>query len=235
MGSTKYNVLFMRDDDHVKRYRLSPFWLKMLFWFVLLLALCAAGGAWSGFTFWNQNVQLRQEKLELQKSVNDASVQLERLENVNKILDSYDPNELQSLLAAVPVEEKRVESTVPAVNLNKLLFYKNLMRAGVENVKLRRSGGSMALSFDLNNLQTASALSGVAKVELIENNGSGVRIKANLNDMSFHIQRFKVVRTRFGLPSGVDFDNLYGIRLMITTKKNELIFSEVYPLSRILN
>ncbi|WP_027723411.1 hypothetical protein [Maridesulfovibrio zosterae] len=235
MGNTKYNVLFMKDDDTVKRYRLSPLWLKMLFWFILLLALCAGAGAWSGYTFWNQNTMLKREKLELHKKLNDASVQLERLENVNKILDSYDPNELQSLLASVPVEEKKVESTGVKVDLTKLLFYKNLMRAGVENVKLRRSGGSLALSFDLNNLQTSSALSGEAKIELIKNSGSGVRIKSNPNDMSFHIQRFKVVRTRFGLPAGVNYDHLYGIRLMITTKQDELIFSEVYPLSRILN
>ncbi|NDV28857.1 hypothetical protein [Desulfovibrio sp. JC010] len=234
MGNTKYNVLFMRDDDTVKRYRLSPFWLKVLAWIVFLLALCAGAGAWAGYTFWTENGQLKQEKIELQKSLNDASVQLERLENVNKILDSYDPNELQSLLAAVPVEEKKVESA-PVVDLNKLLFYKNMMRAGVENVKLRKSGGSLALSFDLNNLQTSSALSGLAKVELIENNGKGVAIKANRNDLSFHIQRFKVVRTRFSLPSGSDVDDLYGVRLMITTNKGELIFSEVYPLSRVLN
>jgi len=235
MGSTKYNVLFMRDDDTVKRYRLSPFWLRMLFWFVLLLAVCACGGAWAGYTFWNQNTQLRHDKIQLQKSINEASVQLERLENVNKILDSYDPAELQSLLAAVPLEEKKVEPGTPAINLNKLLFYKNLMRAGVENVKLRKSGRSLALSFDLNNLQTASALSGVARVELIENNGQGISMKANRNDMSFHIQRFKVVRTRLALPSGLSIKDLYGIRLMITTNKDETIFSEVYPLSRVLN
>ncbi|CCO23522.1 hypothetical protein [Maridesulfovibrio hydrothermalis] len=232
---TKYNVLFMRDNDTVKRYRLSPFWLQLLFWFVILLGICAVGGAWAGYTFWDQNTVLRQEKIELQKNLNAASVQLERLENVNKILDSYDPNELQLLLAAVPVEEKRVETTAQTVDLNKLLFYKNLMRAGVENVKLRKSGGSLALSFDLNNLQTSSALSGFARVELIENNGSGLSVKANSNDMSFHIQRFKVVRTRFALPSSVDFKDLYGIRLMISTNKDELIFSEVYPLSRVLN
>ncbi len=106
MGNTKYNVLFMRDDDTVKRYRLSPFWLRVLFWVVFMLAVCAGAGAWAGYTFWSENDQLKQEKIELQKALNDASVQLERLENVNKILDSYDPNELQSLLAAVPVEEK---------------------------------------------------------------------------------------------------------------------------------
>ncbi|HAS88847.1 MAG TPA: hypothetical protein DCS48_06020 [Desulfovibrio sp.] len=234
MGNTKYNVLFMRDDDTVKRYRLSPFWLKVLFWIVFMLAVSAAAGTWAGYTFWAENAQLKQDKIELQKNLNDASVQLERLENVNKILDSYDPNELQSLLTAVPVEEKKIESG-PVVDLNKLLFYKNLMRAGVENVKLRKSGGSLALSFDLNNLQTSSALSGLAKVELIKNNGKGVQVKANPNDMSFHIQRFKVVRTRFGLPSGSNLKDVYGIRLMITTKKGELIFSEVYPLSRVLN
>ncbi|MBI9110743.1 hypothetical protein [Maridesulfovibrio ferrireducens] len=234
MGNTKYNVLFMRDDDTVKRYRLSPFWLGVFVWFIVLLAACASVGAWSGYKFWNQNVELRQDKLELQKTLNEASVQLERLENVNKILDSYDPNEVQSLLASVPVEEKKVEPA-PLTDLKKLLFYKNLMRAGVENVKLRYSGGSLALSFDLNNLQTSSSLSGSAKVELIGSNGKGEHIKANSNDMSFHIQRFKVVRTRFAMPSGMSLKDMYGLRLMISTTNNELIFSEVYPLSRIFN
>ncbi len=235
MGNTKYNVLFMRDDDTVKRYRLSPFWLRMLFWFVVLLAVFAGTGAWAGYTFWTQNVQLKQEKIELQKNLTDASVQLERLENVNKILDSYDPNDLQSLLASVPVEEKKVGTEKPPVDLKELLFYKNLMRAGVENVKLRKSGRSLALSFDLNNLQPSSALSGLAKVQLIENNGKEISVTSSRDDMSFHIQRFKVVRTRFGLPSSLDLEDLYGMRLMITTNQDELIFSEVYPLSRVLN
>lgn len=235
MGSTKYNVLFMRDDDTVKRYRLSPFWLRMLFWFVILLAMCAGTGAWAGYTFWNQNTQLKQEKVELQKKLTDASVQLERLENVNKILDSYDPNDLQALLASVPVEEKKAGSEKPPVNLKNLLFYKNLMRAGVENVKMRESGRSLALSFDLNNLQTSSALSGLAKVALIANSGKELDVTNSRDDMSFHIQRFKVVRTRFRIPSGFDIDDIYGMRLMITTNQDELIFSEVYPLSRVLN
>lgn len=235
MGSTKYNVLFMRDDDTVKRYRLSPFWLRMLFWFVILLAMCAGTGAWAGYTFWSQNAQLKQEKVELQKKLTDASVQLERLENVNKILDSYDPNDLQALLASVPVEEKKAGSEKPPVNLKNLLFYKNLMRAGVENVKMRESGRSLALSFDLNNLQTSSALSGLAKVALIANNGKELNVTNSRDDMSFHIQRFKVVRTRFRIPSGFDLGDVYGMRLMITTNQDELIFSEVYPLSRVLN
>ncbi|SMF15078.1 hypothetical protein [Desulfovibrio gilichinskyi] len=234
MGNTKYNVLFMRDDDTVKRYRLSPFWLGVFFWFIVILVTCAGVGAWSGYKFWNQNAELRQDKHELQKNLNEASVQLERLENVNKILDSYDPTEVQSLLTSVPVEEKKVESS-PHIDLRKLLFYKDLMRSGIENVKLSLSGGSLALSFDLNNLQTASSLSGDARVELIGNNGSEVFIKANPDDMSFHIQRFKVVRTRFAVPAKMALKDIYGLRLMITTTNNELIFSEVYPLSRIFN
>lgn len=234
MGNTKYNVLFMRDNDTVKRYRLSPFWLGVFFWFIVILATCAGVGAWSGYKFWNQNTELRQDKHELQKNLNEASVQLERLENVNKILDSYDPTDVQSLLTSVPVEEKKAEFT-PRIDLKKLLFYKDLMRAGIENVKLNLSGGSLVLSFDLNNLQTASSLSGDANVELIGNNGSEAIIKADSNDMSFHIQRFKVVRTRFAIPAKMSLKDIYGLRLMITTTNNELIYSEVYPLSRILN
>ena len=32
MSDPKYSVLFMRDDTDVKRYRVSPFWLKALAW-----------------------------------------------------------------------------------------------------------------------------------------------------------------------------------------------------------
>lgn len=234
MSKTKYNVLFMRDDDTVKRYRLSPFWLKLFLWVFLLMIACAGIGVWSGYTFWKGNRELRKDKIALQQNLNEASVQLERLQNVNKILDSYDPNELQSILTAVPVEEKKVEPVI-AINLSDILSYKNLMRAGVENIKLRQSGKGLALSFDLNNLQTSSSLSGLARIKLILNDGKAVKIKENKNDLSFQIQRFKVVRTRFTFPEGIHLKNVYGIRLMIETSDNELIFSEVYPLSRIFN
>ncbi len=234
MSKTKYNVLFMRDDDTVKRYRLSPFWLKFFFWFFIIMMGCAGVGAWSGYTFWEGNKELKREKIALQQSLNEASVQLERLQNVNKILDSYDPNELQSILASVPVEQKKVEPVKP-LNLSELLTYVNHMRAGVENIKLRKSGKGLALSFDLNNLQTSSALSGLAGVKLILNDGEVAEVRANRNDLSFQIQRFKVVRTRFPFPKGVSLKDIYGIRLMIRTSEKELIFSEVYPLARIFN
>lgn len=235
MGSTKYNILFMKDDGIVKRYRMSPLTLRMMFWFVVLLAVCAGVGAWAGYTFWVDNTHLRQDKIALHKKLNEASVQLESLENVNKILDSYDPNELQALLAAVPLEEKRVEAAEPVIDLRSLLYYKNLMRVAIENIKLRKSGGSLALSFDLNNLQTSSALSGYAMVELIKNNGGTAVLNIDRNDMSFQIQRFKVMRTRFVIPSGLNLKDIYGIRIMLSSNNDELIFSEVYPLSRVLN
>lgn len=234
MSKTKYNVLFMRDDDNVKRYRLSPLWLKFFFWLLIIMIVCAGIGAWSGYTFWKANKSLKQDKIELQQNLNKASVQLERLQNVNKILDSYDPNELQTILTSVPVEEKKAEP-VKTLNLSKLLVYKNLMRAGVENIKLRKSGNGLALSFDLNNLQTSSSLSGVIGVELVMNDGEVAEVRANHDDLSFQIQRFKVVRTRFPFPDGVDLNNIYGIRLEINTSENEMIFSEVYPLSGIFN
>ncbi|WP_027178917.1 hypothetical protein [Maridesulfovibrio bastinii] len=234
MSKTKYNVLFMRDDDTVKRYRLSPVLLKFFLWFLIVMIACAGGGAWAGYTFWKSNKELKKDKITLRQELNKSAVQLERLQNVNKILDSYDPNELQSLLTAVPLEEKKVEPK-SRLNLSKLLNYKNLMRAGVENIKLRKSGNGLALSLDLNNLQTSSSLNGLIGLELVLNDGEVAKVKSNHDDLSFQIQRFKVVRTRFPFPGDVDLKDIYGLRLKINTSDHELIFSEVYPISGIYN
>ena len=48
MNHEKYSVLFMRDDRRVKRFRVSPFWIKTVVYFVTIVFLSAAGGITSG-------------------------------------------------------------------------------------------------------------------------------------------------------------------------------------------
>ncbi|WP_245628742.1 hypothetical protein [Salidesulfovibrio brasiliensis] len=91
MSDSKYSVLFMRDDADVRRYRLSPFWLRFFLCSQMFLLFCAAGGMYLGYRGWKETKALNVENKRLEQQLVDAQVRLERLGNMEKILKSYDP------------------------------------------------------------------------------------------------------------------------------------------------
>lgn len=234
MKNSKYSVLFMRDDKNVKRFRLSPAWLKIALYLEFLLVFAAAGGVYAGYTFWKQASTLRLEKLNYEQRLTEAQVKLERLENVQQILKSYDPSELQTLLTATPIETKTVVQESPPVDLKQLFERTDAMMAGIENLKARVSGNTMTVSFDINNLKTNGVLSGDVIIQLMMSDGNIKDVDADKSDLNFQIQRFKRVRATFTLPRGVAEKDVFGIRLTIKSPEEQVIFCETYPLANIL-
>lgn len=233
MSDSKYSVLFMRDDRDVTRYRVSPFWLKMFIFTQIFLFLCAAGGIYMGVRGFKINAELQSENKSLEQRLVDAEVRLERLGNMEKILQSYDPAELQSLLSAATTEVEQQKEQV-TVDLNKVFTRVDTQQVGVENLQAKMSGRKIAISFELNNLQTAKAVVGQAFLSFVKKDGSSVDAKTNQRDLSFQIQRFKRIQTTFLLPDGLDQKDLFGVRLEIKGKNGDVIFAETYPLYHIL-
>jgi hypothetical protein len=233
MSDSKYSVLFMRDDRDVTRYRVSPFWLKMFIFIQVFLLLCAAGGIYAGVRGLKKNADLRSENKSLEQRLVDAEVRLERLGNMEKILQSYDPAELQSLLSAATTEVEQ-EKEQEAVDLNRIFTRVDTQIVGVENLQARISSRKMTVSFELNNLQSARAVVGQAALSFVKKDGSVATAKTNSNDLSFQIQRFKRIQTAFLLPDGVEQKDLFGLRLEIKGKDGDVIFAETYPFYHIL-
>ena len=233
MSDSKYSVLFMRDDRDVTRYRVSPFWLKMFIFIQVFLLLCAAGGIYAGVRGLKKNADLRSENKSLEQRLVDAEVRLERLGNMEKILQSYDPAELQSLLSAATTEVEQ-EKEQEAVDLNRIFTRVDTQIVGVENLQARISNRKMTVSFELNNLQSARAVVGQAALSFVKKDGSVATAKTNSNDLSFQIQRFKRIQTAFLLPDGVEQKDLFGLRLEIKGKDGDVIFAETYPFYHIL-
>jgi DNA-binding transcriptional regulator LsrR (DeoR family) len=163
----------------------------------------------------------------------DAEVRLERLGNMEKILQSYDPAELQSLLSAATTEVEQ-EKEQEAVDLNRIFTRVDTQIVGVENLQARISSRKMTVSFELNNLQSARAVVGQAALSFVKKDGSVATAKTNSNDLSFQIQRFKRIQTAFLLPDGVEQKDLFGLRLEIKGKDGDVIFAETYPFYHIL-
>ncbi len=233
MSDSKYSVLFMRDDRDVTRYRVSPFWLKMFIFTQVFLLLCAVGGIYMGVRGFKINADLQSEKKGLEQRLVDAEVRLERLGNMEKILQSYDPAELQSLLSAATSEVEEQKEVV-AVDLNKIFTRVDTQQVGVENLQARIAGRKISVSFELNNLQASKSVVGQATLSFVKKGGTSIMAKTNTSDLSFQIQRFKRIQTTFLLPDGLDQKDLFGLRLEIKGKDGDVIFAETYPFYHIL-
>lgn len=235
MSAPKYSVLLMRDDSHVKRYRISPVFIKGFIWAIVFLAFTAGAGGYLGYHFYTESEQYKGEVKEMRKTLIHQQVRLERLENVQSILESNDPDELQSLLSSFSIEPAQETAPPPQINLSRIFEQKNLRQAGVENLQARFVGNAMRVRFDLNNMLTDQALSGQVDFKLITNTGDELDVRTNKSDLSFAIQRFKRVQTTFAIPSQTSKDNLFALRLVISAPDGSVIYSEAHPLYAILS
>jgi hypothetical protein len=234
MSDSKYSVLFMRDDRDVTRYRLSPFWLKMFVFSQVFLLLCAVGGIYMGVRGFRVNAALQSQKKDLEQRLVDAEVRLERLGNMEKILESYDPAELQSLLSAATTEVEQQPEPREDINLNKIFTRTDTRQVGVENMQAKLAGRKLTVSFELNNLQASKSMAGQADFIYLTKDGQTEDAETNKDDLSFQIQRFKRIRTTFLLPEGMERKDLFGLRLEIKGKDGDVIFAETYPFYHIL-
>jgi hypothetical protein len=226
----------MRDDRHVRRFRMHPFWIKCFIWFLALLILAAGGGLFAGYHFWQENQELTRARKMLERRLIEAEVRMERLENVEKILQSNDPDDLQALLGSVESDQS---PDTPPMDLSEIFSQVDSHQAGVENIQAKFTGRGMRVRFDLNYMQTDKSqkwLSGEVEFALVTNTGRLERAEAqDPSDLSFSIQKFKQIRATLTLPEGLEQSDVFGLRLVIRTPEGKAIFSDTYPLYRVLS
>jgi hypothetical protein len=231
--SNKFSVLLMRDDSNVRRFRVGSFWLKLLVYIEVLLIILAAGGIYAGYTFWRQNAMLEEQRVVLEKRLREAHVHLERLQNVEKILQSNDPEELQTLLGSMSID-KRPER--PPIDLGKLFRSVDKQQAVVDNMSVKAvRDNSLRVSFDLNNADSSRALSGHVELALVTKDGMISDVEANDEDLGFQIQRYKKIVTTFPLPEGMLVKDIFGLRVTIKNPSDATVFSETYQLSEFMS
>ncbi len=239
MSKAKYNVLMMRDNTPVRRYRLSPVWLKLALYMLLLLLACAGAGGYFGLQYWKSNQTLSEELGGTQRELREARIELERLQNIDQILKSNNPEELQSLLGTsgeAPKPKAPVTPPPPPVNLSKLLGRIDLQHVRVDNFQAKApSDRTLQIVFNLNNLQTVDTISGEATMAVLTNDGKEQLPQLNKNDLLFQIQRFKQITTSFKLPGGLTRADVFGLRLVIKNNSGQVVFSDVFPLANILS
>lgn len=100
----KLNVIWFHDEQPAKRLRLRPGWIRAVTYFLVLAVLAAAGGVFAAYQFWTKAQETAGERREVEKRLSEALLKLERLQNIEKLLQTSDPTELNQLLAGLGLE-----------------------------------------------------------------------------------------------------------------------------------
>lgn len=241
------DILVMHGAGRVRRYHMRPGWLRAI-WLVPLLLLVLLAGALAVVR--HQYAALAAETARaksMRAELDTVGERLLRLENIEKVLRSKDMTELETLLASVnpdnpdwwkpastqrkeTPETKERDSQKP--DLSKLLGRVDVNQAGVDNLRTKFENRKFHVNFDLSNLSPQSNLTGRGEIALIGNDTTLYPLKADKDDLTFQIQRFKQVAATMSLPPKCDPKDLYGYKLTVLDPAGKTIFSQVYPLGK---
>jgi hypothetical protein len=217
MKNSSYSVLFMRDDTDVKSFRVSPRRLKLLLWIGAGLGVFVAIALAVGLKSFVGYRTLLAERRNLELSLADAQVALERLGNIEKIQKSLGGG-----------KEPAQDKSQPAGARAFARIDKGAL--AVDNFSARVAGGALSVSFDLNNKGTGSA-SGDITMLLLKNDGTMLLIEpASASDFTYQIQRFKRISASARLPEGLTRKEALGLRVEIKNSDGDVILGETYPL-----
>lgn len=228
----KLNLIIMRDDSQVRRYRVRVAWFKFLLYVQLVLVAAAGAGTYAGVTYWIKHMDLAQTNSRLEETLAEKHIQLERLQNIEKIMQSNNTEEIQGIFNSVSRGKQDVAQQ-PPLDLGDIFMAKDLQVAGVNNLQIRKVDGGLRLSFELNNL-TDEILTGKTSVFFIARDASVRQAEGDETELSFEIQRFRRVNSLLKLPQNLDLEDVFAMRLVIENSEGESLFVQTYPLVNIL-
>ncbi|WP_243357751.1 hypothetical protein [Fundidesulfovibrio terrae] len=255
-GSGKLNLIWFRDEEPAKRLRVRPGWIRAFTYFLVLVVLGAGGGIFTAYEFWRRSQDMQAEKRDVEKRLNETLLKLERLQNIEKLLQTSDASEMAQLLGGLNVDTQAGKAPQAAPNaksggkdapaakngtpererppgfdLADVMGKVDLGQVGVENFRAKVDAKGIHYGFDLSNLMP-QALSGSGQLLAVGRDGGVIPVPTGKEDLGFSIQRFKQVSSQAALPQGVDPGNLYGFRLVLSNASGKTIFSETYPLAQ---
>lgn len=255
-GHGKLNVIWFRDEEPARRLRLHPGWVRAVSYALVLVALAAAVSSFAAWEFWRRTIEMQSERRDAEKRLSDTLLKLERLQNIEKLLQTSDPTELSQLLAGLGVETPaaKVQAAAPApqqgkggkdaakesknaerekpagFDLTDIMGKVDLGQVGVENFRARVDAKGAHYGFDLSNLMPQS-LAGNGQLLAVGRDGNVFPIQTGKDDLAFSIQRFKQVAASAPLPQGLEPGAVFGFRLVLSNASGKTIFSETYPLA----
>lgn len=247
-ASGKVDILILRDAASVRRYRLSTGFLRALWLTPLVLLLLLGAAVAVGYHLREDNVALARRGASMRSELDAVGERLMRLENIEKILRTRDVTELETLIGSYNAEnpgwwkpkaedgrekvEGGKEREAARPDLGKLLSRVDANQAGIDNLRVKIENKRLLLNFDLSNVTPQTNLVGRVEAALVGNDATLTPLKAEKDELSFQIQRFKQIAASLPLPGKFDAKEIYGLKLTIMDPSGKAVFSQVYPLPK---
>ncbi|MFA7171558.1 MAG: hypothetical protein WC180_06215 [Candidatus Paceibacterota bacterium] len=233
MNTSKFSIIFMRDDSDVRRMRVTPLFLKVLFFLEILLVICACTGGYFGAHFWLVNKSLNADVRAYKHTIQQKVIELDRLHNMEKLIKS-DNKELMSSLMASAKAQKNNSAHEKTINLRKILQKIDKQVFVVTNVQFSMKKQDANLSFDVNKKnENNDLLKGIVHIHLITSSGKVIPIEIP-QSLDFEIRRMKQFHQKINVPNSLKINELFAIRISIINSSGEMVFSESYPFYSIL-
>lgn len=247
MADSKYNVLLLRDDKPVKRYRVNPAWIKFLLWIFFLLFVAAVAGVYFSVSFWARFESLELRSAQLEKLLLEKDVKLERLSSLSEILRRYEEISGSAGAFLDPTKKEPKKETAQrdngvsresesrsALDLSKLFLSVDLKRVVLKNILLKPYDNRLfKLSLDISS-EDGKVLQGNLGLSAITKDAKEFAVEAKTEELTVQIGKAKSVVANIGLPEAIDIGQVFGLKIMVTSEEGKTLFSEIYPLTLIL-
>lgn len=231
MKGNKYNIILMRDDTSVKRYRLSSLWLKLTIFLFLFLIASSLTGGYLAYVFFDEKNELANKYKQDLILLEETERKLKRLQNIEKILASYNEEELRYFLTG---RQDRQTEVVPSVDLDDIFGLVDSSVVSISNVQASFVRDRMRVQLEVNNMVSDQTVTGRVYLFLVRRDGMTVDLNLQDTELDFAIARFKRMDTSFELPEVMDQDSVFALRIKANDDDGNTIYSETFPLSHIL-
>lgn len=219
MKNSSYSVLFMRDDADVKTLRVSPRRLRLLLWISLGLGLVVLIGLVVGLRSFVGYRSLLAERRGLEVQLAEAQVNLERLNNLDKLQKPTAP--------AAAGKGANADKSQP---VGRAFTKIDVGTIAVENFRAQLTEDGVTTTFDLNNRAQGSSTGGITLL-LLRSDGTLTELEVpNSNNLTYQIQRFKRISATGRAPAGLTRREALGLRVEIKNSDGEVILGETYAL-----
>jgi hypothetical protein len=230
--SIKYNLLVMKDNSTVVRFRLSTAWLQIGVAVLALLLLLSLGGVVYGIRSHAQNQSIRKDRLTLLSRLGQLEQQIQRLENVESMIGSMEKDDL--LFVSLPAATKRPGQMVLPLDLKELFSRTDLNVVSVNNLQAKFAGEELRMSVELNSLQSETTVSGTIQFSVVTRDGHS-REMDNGQETAFEVSTYKTFKPVILLPQDIDREELFAVRMRVLDTSGRMVLSETFPLEQILS
>lgn len=238
----KVNILIIRDNGAVRRFRIRRSLLLFLTICCLIMPLAAAGGLWLSSELWLRRQDMLRDIQTMENEYQKAKATATRLEHLETLLEKRDAARQGAVLQGLQSpEEKSVpnaEMEIPSASTTEGPGHNEfpVIDAGVvavDNVSARlMPGNKLRVTLDVRNPEPGKVVAGSVRYLLSTEQGNTVPLESvSPHAADFRASRLKKIVLTSTLPPDLNADNAQ-LLIEVRTEGGEMVYRNLFPVAR---